>query len=64
MSVRSLLPAGWFRSVLLLGVFVGALCLLILLVPYSQHQPWLALALFFGILGVFKLLSQFEKPAA
>jgi hypothetical protein len=62
MIPSSLLPAGRSRSLPLLGVFVGAFSLLVVLGPYGRQHSWLALGLFAGMLGVFKLLSQFEKP--
>jgi peptidyl-prolyl cis-trans isomerase B (cyclophilin B) len=44
----------------LVGVLLGTFMLLILLVPEGHRYPWLAGALFFGVLVVLKLLGQFE----
>jgi hypothetical protein len=46
--------------VILIGVLVGGFALLITLVPYGHDNPWLAVLLFFGVIGLFKLMSQFE----
>jgi hypothetical protein len=45
----------------LLVVLVGAFVLLVVLMPRAQRQPWLATILFFGMIGLFKLMGRFEK---
>ncbi len=57
------LPTGWRRSILLLAVAFAAFLVLIALTPRGPDYPLLAIALFVGVLGLLKLLSQFEKPA-
>jgi cyclophilin family peptidyl-prolyl cis-trans isomerase len=49
-------------SFALLGVLAGAFALLIVLAPHTPASPPLASAVFLGLLGVFKLLSWFERP--
>lgn len=50
------------RSAVMLVVAVAAFVLMILLAPAGQERPWLALLLFAGVLGIVRMLSQFEKP--
>ena len=57
------MPTGWRRSLLILGVAIAGLILMALLLPASTGRPWLALALFVGLLATLRLLGQFEKPA-
>jgi cyclophilin family peptidyl-prolyl cis-trans isomerase len=51
-------------SLNLVAVLVGSFLLFVILVPAGQAHAWLALALFLGLLGVLKLMSRFESPAA
>lgn len=54
---------GWRRSAAMLIIAVVVFALMIALAPTSQENPWLALVLFAAVLGVVRMLSQFEKPA-
>jgi hypothetical protein len=60
MRLTPFLRPRW-RSLLLLAVFVVAFVLFAVLMPYAPEHPWLALGLFGGLLGLLKLLSQFER---
>lgn len=57
------LPTGRVRSCLLLLLAVLAFVLLIELTPIAPKEPWLAIGIFCGLLGLFKIMGQFEKPA-
>jgi hypothetical protein len=48
---------------LLLLLAVLAFVLLIELTPIAPKEPWLAIGIFCGLLGLFKIMGQFEKPA-
>ena len=59
---------GWvsparLRSINLLGIFVGALLLMILATPVAHHFPPVGLLLFVGLLGLFKLMGSFETAS-
>ena len=58
-----IMPLRRLRSYLLLGIAIAAFVLLVLLTPHAAEQPWLALGLFFGLLCLLRLLSQFERPS-
>src|SRR5262249_48960899 len=55
------LPARMLLSLNLVGVLIGGFVLLMLLMPASQAYPWLAAVLFVGLLGMMRLMSQFES---
>ena len=44
----------------LVGVLIGTFLLLMVLMPEGQHHASVAVALFFGLISVFKLLGRFE----
>jgi cyclophilin family peptidyl-prolyl cis-trans isomerase len=50
-------------SLVLIMVLVGAFFLLVLLTPAAQTSSALAIAVFAGMLGTFKMMSRFENPA-
>jgi peptidylprolyl isomerase len=47
----------------LLTVLIAAFLLLRELTPRASHEPLLATGIFFGLVGVFKLMSRFEAAA-
>lgn len=55
------IPANWQQSLTLLIVLTASFLLLILLTPYGQRHQIVALGLFLGAVGLFKLLSRFES---
>lgn len=57
------LPGRVVVSLVLVNVLVGAFLLLILLTPAAQQSSALAMAVFAGLLGTFKMMSRFESPA-
>lgn len=65
MTFSSLIDKGRTRSLALLGVFILAFVLLMILMPYGRaHSAWVSLGIYVGLLSLFKLLGQFEKPPA
>ncbi len=48
----------------LLATLVGFFVLFITLVPHARFYPWLAIAIFFGTLAVFKLMNRFESKGS
>jgi cyclophilin family peptidyl-prolyl cis-trans isomerase len=54
-------PGSVHMSLNLGMVLVGAFLLLTLLTPMGQHRPLLATFLFFGLIGVLKVLGRFER---
>jgi cyclophilin family peptidyl-prolyl cis-trans isomerase len=50
-------------SLHLVSVLVGGWLILAVLLPLAQALPWLALLVFVGVLGLLRLMSQFESPA-
>jgi cyclophilin family peptidyl-prolyl cis-trans isomerase len=56
-------PTSIHGSLNLLMVLVGAFMIVVVLIPKGHQSPWLAAALFFGLIGLFKLLGRFESPA-
>jgi cyclophilin family peptidyl-prolyl cis-trans isomerase len=57
------LPPRVVLSLNLLSVLVGGFLLFVVLMPQAHAHSWLALALFLGLLGVLRLMSQFESAA-
>ncbi len=55
------LPGRVLLSLGLVNVLVGAFFLLVLLTPAAQRSSVLALAVFLGMLGTFKMMSRFES---
>jgi hypothetical protein len=49
-------------SLNLVVVLVSAFVLVVVLMPRGQRHPWLACGLFFGLVGLFKVLGRFERP--
>ena len=65
MTLATIMPTGRVRSLVLLGVFILAFVLLAILMPYGrEHSALVSLGLYVGLLSLFKLLGQFEKPPA
>jgi cyclophilin family peptidyl-prolyl cis-trans isomerase len=62
-ALANRLPARVQLSLVLLNVLIGAFFLLILLTPAAQTSSVLAMAVFAGMLGTFKLMGRFESPA-
>lgn len=56
-------PSSVHGALSLVVVLVAAFMLLVVLMPQGQRHPWLAAPLFFGLVGLFKLLGRFERPA-
>lgn len=57
---RALPPSA--GSIGLLGVLAGSFGLFVVLAPHASTSSVMASGLFFGLLGLFKLLSWFERP--
>jgi cyclophilin family peptidyl-prolyl cis-trans isomerase len=57
------LPARTLPSIHLLSVLIGGFLLLVLLFPVGLVHPWMAVALFLGVLGLLRVMSQFESSA-
>ena len=51
---------GGRRPALLLGALIGGFALFVYLTPLSVGRPWLAVAIFLGVAGLFRALSFFE----
>jgi hypothetical protein len=65
MTLSAIMSTGRIRSLVLLGVFIAAFVILATLMPYGrEHSSVVSLALYVGLLSLFKLLGQFEKPPA
>lgn len=62
-SLSGRIAPARLRSINLLGVFVGAFLLLILVTPIAHVVPVVGLGLFCGLIGLFKLMGQFESAA-
>jgi cyclophilin family peptidyl-prolyl cis-trans isomerase len=62
-ALANRLPARIQTSLVLIMVLVGAFFLLVLLTPAAQTSSLLAVAVFAGMLGTFKMMSRFENPA-
>ncbi|MBI3831643.1 MAG: peptidylprolyl isomerase [Planctomycetes bacterium] len=56
------IPPKTLASVQLISVLVGAFFAIVLLTPAAQHRESLAMLVFLGILGLFKLMGRFEAP--
>lgn len=48
-------------ALLMLTTLISSFGLLILTLPLAGHYAWLSTALFFGLFGLFKLMSRFEN---
>lgn len=48
------------RSLVLLITFISGFCFFTLFFPLAQGHPWYSPALLFGMIGIFKLMSEFE----
>ncbi len=48
-------------SLLMLITLVSGFGLIIVSLPLTQHYTWLSVAIFFGMFGLFKLMSRFEN---
>jgi cyclophilin family peptidyl-prolyl cis-trans isomerase len=57
------LPPRVLLSLVLVNVLLGSFFLLVLLTPAAQGSSLLAVAVFAGLLGTFKMMSRFESPA-
>lgn len=57
------IPPAKLASIQLISVLVGSFFAVTLLTPAAQHQEYLAILVFFGILGLFKLMGRFEASA-
>jgi peptidyl-prolyl cis-trans isomerase B (cyclophilin B) len=55
------LPARAQPSIHLLSVLIGGFLLLVLMFPLGQAHPWVAVGLFLGVLGMLRVMSQFES---
>jgi cyclophilin family peptidyl-prolyl cis-trans isomerase len=62
-ALANRLPPRVVLSLGLMNVLIGSFLLLILLTPAAQTSSALALAVFVGMLGTFKMMSRFESPA-
>jgi cyclophilin family peptidyl-prolyl cis-trans isomerase len=62
-ALANRLPPRIQTSLVLIMVLVGAFFLLVLLTPAAQTSSLLAVAVFAGMLGTFKMMSRFENPA-
>jgi predicted membrane channel-forming protein YqfA (hemolysin III family) len=61
-AFRAMLTPSRRRSLNLVGVLLAGFLILIVLTPQVRMVPWLGIILFLGVLGLFKLMSQFETP--
>jgi hypothetical protein len=50
-------------SLHLVSVFIGSFVLMSLLVPIAHYYPLMCMGVFFGFLGLLKLMGRFENPA-
>jgi hypothetical protein len=50
-------------SLHLVSVFIGSFVLMMLLVPVAHYYPLMGIGVFFGFLGLLKLMGRFESPA-
>jgi cyclophilin family peptidyl-prolyl cis-trans isomerase len=55
------LPARAQPSIHLISVLIGGFLLLVLLFPLGQIHQWVAVGLFLGVLGMLRVMSQFES---
>jgi cyclophilin family peptidyl-prolyl cis-trans isomerase len=55
------LPPRAQPSIHLISVLIGGFLLLVLLFPLSQAHEWVAVGLFLGVLGLLRVMSQFES---
>jgi hypothetical protein len=62
-ALANRLPARVLTSLVLMNVLIGSFYLLALLTPAAQTSSVLAMAVFAGMLGTFKMMSRFESPA-
>jgi cyclophilin family peptidyl-prolyl cis-trans isomerase len=56
-------PSTVHGSLNLVMVLIGAFVLVIVLTPHGHRNPWLATMIFFGLIGIFKVLGKFERPS-
>jgi len=57
------IPPRALASIQLISVLVGAVFVVALVLPLAQQRGYVALLVFFGIVGLFKLMNRFEAPA-
>jgi cyclophilin family peptidyl-prolyl cis-trans isomerase len=62
-ALANRLPPRIVMSLVLVNVLIGSFLLLILLTPVAQTSSLIAIAVFAGMLGTFKMMSRFENPA-
>jgi cyclophilin family peptidyl-prolyl cis-trans isomerase len=55
------LPARAQPSIHLISVLIGGFLLLVLLFPVGLAHQWVAVGLFLGVLGLLRVMSQFES---
>jgi cyclophilin family peptidyl-prolyl cis-trans isomerase len=60
-ALANRLPARVVTSIVLIIVLVGSFFLLVLLTPAAQTSSLLAVVVFAGMLGTFKMMSRFEN---
>jgi cyclophilin family peptidyl-prolyl cis-trans isomerase len=56
-------PSSVHGSLNLIVVLIGGFVLIVVAMPHGQQKPWLATLLFFGLIGMFKVLGRFESPS-
>ena len=49
-------------SAVLALVLIGYFAVWVILAQPAREQPWLAIALFAGAIGLFRLMGRFERP--
>ena len=62
--LSSKLSPATLRSARLLIVLIGGFGLVALLLPLAPRNHLLAIGLFGGLIGLFRMMSGFEKPKA
>jgi cyclophilin family peptidyl-prolyl cis-trans isomerase len=62
-ALTNRVPARVLTSLGLIIVLIGSFFLLVVLTPAAQTSSLIAIAVFAGMLGTFKMMSRFESPA-
>ena len=60
-ALANRLPARVLMSLVMINVLIGSFLLLVLLTPVAQTSSLLAMGVFAGLLGTFKMMSRFEN---